>query len=144
MSCHSIELSSCLREPQFFIKMHKEGRSAMRRPSFAISPRRSADVIDPFLVRSFFRCFRLRRQLQHPGLLALAQQCQQNRSAVGKFQRIVVGSHFVLIDRRYHRTSVGSNFGAIVGCLCLGWRMGLGALAIARSDKRAEAILDIL
>ena len=76
MSCHSIELSSCLREPQFFIKMHKEGRSAMRRPSFAISPRRSADVIDPFLVRSFFRCFRLRRQLQHPGLLALAQQRQ--------------------------------------------------------------------
>jgi hypothetical protein len=57
----------------------------LRRPSLAISLRRSADVIDSSLVCGLFDCFRLRRQLQHHGLLAFAQQCQQHRPAVGKF-----------------------------------------------------------
>jgi len=70
----------------------------LQRLSLAVLLRRSADVIDPSLVCGFLRCLRLRRKLQHCSLLAFAQQRQQNRTAVGKFQRVVVGSYFILID----------------------------------------------
>jgi hypothetical protein len=50
--------------------MHKEGLPAICGGPPLRPLRRSADVIDSSLVRGLFGCLRLRRQLQHCGLLA--------------------------------------------------------------------------